>query len=159
MSDKVIVPLSEQETGERSFNGGIETRLAFNDHGTSLVEGTLVVLTPAYYGWQLVPAHAHTVVAGTLCHVGVVPQGGVADGAWCDVVVAGSTKCLVEGTTDVTTDDYLAVPGAAADYLVTNTTTWDDHTAAKAQEDQDSATPTLIGVWLLGDRIGFPGRT
>lgn len=81
-------------------------------------------------------------------------QGATAGFQWC--VTEGSCDALVDGTTDVTKDDFLEIL-TTADSFVKDATSRSTNSGAIAREAVTANASTLSKIYLFGERVIIAG--
>lgn len=121
----------------------------------SITAGTPLVLT--FDGDEETNPKGATPATNTTVHQLIifttVTQGADAGFMWCQF--AGDAKILVDGTTDVTKDDFLKVINAGV-ALIKDATSRGVNSIAIAQEAMTTNAATLTFVYLLGYEAQVP---
>lgn len=113
----------------------------------ALVIGDVVVVSFSATG----PLTAAAATSSVYQQVGVVCEAAAAADAWVKIQIAGPAEASVEGTTDVAAGDFLEVLNTENDFKKDGAART-VYSVAVAIDAQASATPTVVSVWLLGDR-------
>jgi hypothetical protein len=125
---------------------GVNEYMTVQSHAV-LPVGSVIVISHDDEG----PRTAAPATLAVYQRIGVVVVASTAANEWIKVQTRGFAEALVEGTTDVTVDDYLEVLTTETAFKLDHATARSTNSVAVAVDAVADAGPALATVFLLGD--------
>jgi hypothetical protein len=130
-----------------TWSEGVNEYVNVRSHA-ALAVGAVVAVVPSATG----PVTSAPVALAGYQTIGVVCQAATAAAEQIVVQTKGYAEASVEGTTDVTADDFLEVLATEAAFKLDHATVRSVNSFAVAVDAIADAGPTVVSVYLIGER-------
>ena len=131
-----------------TWSEGVNEYVNVRSHA-ALAVGAVVAVVPSATG----PVTSAPVALTGYQTIGVVCQAATAASEQIVVQTKGYAEAMVEGTTDVTVDDFVEVLATEAAFKLDHATARSVNSVAMAVDGVTAAGPALASVYLIGERV------
>ncbi|MCK9629605.1 MAG: hypothetical protein M0R37_13570 [Bacteroidales bacterium] len=131
-----------------TWSEGVNEYVNVRSHA-ALAVGDVIAVVPSTTG----PVTSATVALAGYQTIGVVCQAASDAGEQVIVQTKGYCEAMVEGTTDVTVDDFMEVLATEAAFKLDHATVRSVNSVAVAVDGVTAAGPALASVYLIGERV------